>query len=203
MIYPGRGIFQHDNGDKYVLQILNVTECYGELPEIKALVIPSFHESNFLRKNLHTVNEDRIKQVIFNDPATIVIWEDGTKTVVKCQPGDVYDKEKGLALCIAKKYFGNKGNFNEIFKKWIPEEKPLPLGLKYEESYTKAIVPEVGTRIKIIQTIAGCLGAEGKDGVVTNRLPTAGLYQSEPGYNVLIGNTVWRINPDAKIETLK
>jgi len=60
-----------------------------------------------------------IKKVIFNDPATIVFWNDGTKTVVKCQEGDTYDKEKGLALCIAKKALGNKGNFNNEFKKWI------------------------------------------------------------------------------------
>jgi hypothetical protein len=63
-----------------------------------------------------------IVKVIFNYPATVVIWNDGTKTVVKCQPGDTYSKETGLALCIAKKYLGNKGNFNEVFKKWIPEE---------------------------------------------------------------------------------
>lgn len=65
----------------------------------------------------------KIKNVIFNDPATIVLWEDGTKTVVKCQDGDIYSRETGLALCIAKKAFGNKGNFNEVFKKWIPEEE--------------------------------------------------------------------------------
>lgn len=63
-----------------------------------------------------------ILKVIFNDPATIVIWSDNTKTVVKCQPGDTYDAEKGLALCISKKFLGNKGNFNEVFKKWVPEE---------------------------------------------------------------------------------
>lgn len=64
-----------------------------------------------------------ISKVIFNDPATIVIWADGTKTVVKCQEGDVYSKETGLALCIAKKALGNQGNFNDIFHKWIPEEE--------------------------------------------------------------------------------
>ena len=62
-----------------------------------------------------------IKKVIFNDPATIVLWNDGTKTVVKCQEGDTYDKEKGLALCIAKKALGNKGNFNNEFKRWLEE----------------------------------------------------------------------------------
>ena len=64
-----------------------------------------------------------IKKVIFNDPATIVIWSDDTKTVVKCQPGDTYSEELGLAMCISKKFLGNKGNFNEVFKKWLPEEK--------------------------------------------------------------------------------
>lgn len=64
-----------------------------------------------------------IKNVIFNDPATIVLWDDGTKTVVKCQEDDLYSEEVGLALCIAKKALGNKGNFNNVFKKWIPERK--------------------------------------------------------------------------------
>ena len=36
--------------------------------------------------------------------------------------GDVYDKEKGLAMCITKKFFGNKGNFNKVFKKYIGED---------------------------------------------------------------------------------
>lgn len=62
-----------------------------------------------------------IKDVIFNDPATIVFWEDGTKTIVKCQKGtgDVYSKEAGLAMAIAKKAYGNKGNFNNIFNRWL------------------------------------------------------------------------------------
>lgn len=63
-----------------------------------------------------------IKKVIFNNPATIVLWNDDTKTVVKAQGDDVYDKEKGFALCIAKKCLGNKGNFNNEFKKWLGDE---------------------------------------------------------------------------------
>ena len=75
-----------------------------------------------------------IDRVIFSNPATIVFWGDGTKTVVKCQEGDVYSKETGLALCIAKKALGNKGNFNNVFHKWIPEEEetecqPAPVNI--------------------------------------------------------------------------
>lgn len=59
-----------------------------------------------------------IKQVIFNDPATIVIWADGEKTVVKCQNGEPYDPEKGLTMAITKRALGNKGNYFDEIKKW-------------------------------------------------------------------------------------
>lgn len=61
-----------------------------------------------------------IKNVKFNGPATIVFWADGTKTVVKCQDGDDYSEEVGLAMCIVKKAFGNMSKYNDIFKKWCP-----------------------------------------------------------------------------------
>ena len=60
-----------------------------------------------------------IKKVIFNNPATIVYWNDGTKTVVKCDYNEYFDKEKGLAMAISKKYFDNKGSYYNQFKEWI------------------------------------------------------------------------------------
>lgn len=59
-----------------------------------------------------------IENVIFNDPATIVFWTDGTKTVVKCQEDDEFDPEKGLTMAIAKKVYGNKGSYCNVIKKW-------------------------------------------------------------------------------------
>lgn len=62
-----------------------------------------------------------IKNVIFNNPATIVFWGDGTKTVVKTQDGEAFDPEKGITMAFFKKMHGNKGSyFNEI-KKWVEE----------------------------------------------------------------------------------
>lgn len=49
-----------------------------------------------------------IKKVIFNAPATIVLWNDGTKTVVKCSEDDIFDPEKGLAFCFLKKLLGDR-----------------------------------------------------------------------------------------------
>ena len=70
-----------------------------------------------------SISAPAIKKVIFNYPATIVLWSDGSKTVVKCQDGDIYDPEKGLAMAISKKALGNKGNYCNEFKKWLPEEE--------------------------------------------------------------------------------
>ena len=70
-----------------------------------------------------SVSAPSIKKVIFNYPATIVLWSDGSKTVVKCQDGDIYDPEKGLAMAISKKALGNKGNYCNEFKKWLPEDE--------------------------------------------------------------------------------
>lgn len=60
----------------------------------------------------------QIKNVIFNPPATIVFWNDGTKTVVKCQNQEEFDHEKGLAMAFFKKMHGNKGHYFEEIKKW-------------------------------------------------------------------------------------
>lgn len=76
---------------------------------------------NLLKQNGFIYNDIAITKVIFNGPATIVFWEDKTKTVVKCDKDDVFDPEKGLAMAISKKFFGNKGNYYNVIKKWVGE----------------------------------------------------------------------------------
>ncbi len=83
------------------------------------------------KEELEVINEeygkkiylDEITKVIFNDPATIVFWRDGSKTVVTCNPDDIFDPEKGLAIACMKKMFDNKGFYNDIFRKWLPEKE--------------------------------------------------------------------------------
>lgn len=59
-----------------------------------------------------------IKDVIFNNPATIVLWADGTKTVVKAE-NEEFDPEKGLAMAITKKALGNSYDYYDTFKKYV------------------------------------------------------------------------------------
>lgn len=56
------------------------------------------------------------KRVIFSGPATTIIWMDGSKTTVKCSNKDIYDEDVGIAMCYLKKLYGNKGNYNNIFR---------------------------------------------------------------------------------------
>ena len=69
-----------------------------------------------------------IKKVIFNGPATIVIWADGSKTVVKLMDGDDYDPEKAIMMCLVEKMLGSKAEAKRFFKKWIPEVDLSELG---------------------------------------------------------------------------
>ena len=72
-----------------------------------------------ITKDLHNRMSLSIKDVIFNPPATIVFWMDGTKTVVKDQGEVFYDPEKGMAMAVAKKAFGNQGNYYNQFAKYL------------------------------------------------------------------------------------
>lgn len=62
-----------------------------------------------------------IEKVIFNPPATIVIWIDGTKTIVKCN-GEKFDQEKGLAMAISKRALDVGNRYHKVFKKWCKED---------------------------------------------------------------------------------
>lgn len=71
------------------------------------------------KKTASATNTAAIKDVIFAPPATIVYWSDGSKTVVKCSEKDVFDPEKGLAMAIAKRCGGNKGNYYKEIQNWV------------------------------------------------------------------------------------
>ena len=74
-------------------------------------------------KSTPSTTMPNIINVIYNKPATIVFWDDGTKTVVKCGKHDKYTGEHGLVMAIVKKLYGNKGRYYNIIRKWLPEDE--------------------------------------------------------------------------------
>lgn len=99
------------------------TDIYSVTKDLSNAIIENTYKINYY--DMMFMRQPEIKKVIFNDPATIVYWEDRTKTVVKCEK-EKYDPEKGLAMAIAKKALGNQGNYFEVFKKWVGEDKLFP-----------------------------------------------------------------------------
>lgn len=92
-----------------------------------------------------------IDRVTWNGPATVVFWKDGTKTVVKCGDKDDFDKEKGLAMAFMKKVLGNKGNYYNYIRKWLPEEKPSsdPDPLKSLSDFFNEVATEVSAEAEV------------------------------------------------------
>ena len=72
-------------------------------------------------------NHMSIKNIDFQPPLTIVVWEDGTKTFVKCAKDEIFDPEKGAAMAIAKKALGDKYAYIETISyyvdKWLKKDK--------------------------------------------------------------------------------
>lgn len=116
--------------DPIVLKLMSAMkdaiEYLGEAPKSETKV-----KTVTVKEKVHTLPE--IKQVIFNYPATVVIWSDGVKTVVECQKGDNYDMEKGLALCICKRMMGNQSNFNKQIRKYTDNAKNVKTKKKAKE----------------------------------------------------------------------
>ena len=100
----------------------NLSPWLGDTEE--AILAARIRYNNMIADNENRISKllPKIKNVIYNRPATIVFWKDGTKTVVKCE-NEEYDPEKGLAMAIAKKALGNNYHYYDIFKKWLPDER--------------------------------------------------------------------------------
>ena len=159
--------------------ITNYDKMYVK-KEDKNMLDLKIYMSGMFYGGVVTKPQDLIKNVIFSGHCTIVQWSDGDKTIVRCENED-FDKEKGLAMAIVKKFFGtneSKSNYNDIFKKWIPEEKkeetndatltatvevdPNPVYLSVKEFAKKAGVSESTIRKQISK--GKFLGAKKIDG---------------------------------------
>lgn len=87
------------------------------------IIIKEMHKKMKKSANKPVVNP--IEKVIFNPPATIVFWKDGSKTVVKAQ-GDVFNPETGLAMAISRHYLCDVcglERYDGVFNRYLPKDK--------------------------------------------------------------------------------
>ena len=94
--------------------------CYNDVTTVK-----KFSASMEIKVDIPGM----IDRVIFNDPATIIIWKDGSKTVVKRSEDDIWDPEKGFCMAIIKKLYG----CTSFIKRFMEPEEEMPI-LTVEEA---------------------------------------------------------------------
>lgn len=140
--------------NKYIEEDINMTKTAYNYFFKNGDSIKTTHKIIFEKDHEMDIR-DNIKDVIFNDPATIILWKDGSKTVVKAQEGELYDPEKGFAMAISKKVLGGQGNYYEVFKKWIPEKQKVDLNkmMNYVLERVRANVREVITKSKAAKEV--------------------------------------------------
>lgn len=87
-------------------------------------ITTKIYDSPIQKMNMYS--DLKVEKVIFNNPATIVFWNDGSKTVVKCGEGETFDEEKGFAIACTKKMFGNNhiyyGKMQKAIEKAVRKE---------------------------------------------------------------------------------
>ena len=67
-------------------------------------------------------HENCVKKIIRNGPATIVFWDDGTKTIVKRAKGTKDDIYMAFCSAFAKKMLGSNSRIQRIIKKNLVDE---------------------------------------------------------------------------------
>ena len=120
---PGVALRLNPNASTIYSSLMNVPRYifnieYQKLRKEETKMAISNVSAAFTAISTSLNSKPTIKNVIFNDPATIVMWSDGTKTVVKAE-NEPFDPEKGLAMAISKKNLGNKYDYYNTFKHWI------------------------------------------------------------------------------------
>lgn len=103
--------------------VLIPSRCFDSEETLFGWLLDRAIRKAHIRQMLEVRNEIRIKEVIFSGPATIVFWDDGTKTVVKCSKGDHMDYEIGIAMCTLKKLLGESYPYYKKHTEKLAKEK--------------------------------------------------------------------------------
>ena len=103
-------------------------------------------EEELARKKREDINHfiAKIDKVYFGKGTTVIKWKDGTSTKVKCQDGEKFDKEKGVAMCIIKHMFGDIGYYNEIFKSLNLDEDMVETKPEVKKTKSKKVFFTLG-----------------------------------------------------------
>lgn len=119
MMYPGISCkCQTEYSEPYVIFGLKNSEDLRRFAKFihRASILPA---TVFLPAPHGTREQEKLipKKVIYSGPATIVLWADGTKTVVKCSKHDSWNPETGFLWALAEKLYGSKSQVEKVINR--------------------------------------------------------------------------------------
>lgn len=79
-------------------------KLFEEESEMNVTKVNKKQEEELKEYYVATPMSYRPKKIIFNGPATIVIWQDNSKTVVKCGGNEEYDRKLAFKYALHKRY---------------------------------------------------------------------------------------------------
>lgn len=100
--------------DNLMDKLILYTSHISDAPVVAGLLLTADEAAEF--RKYFTIKPER---VLFNDPVTVVFWEDGTKTLSKAREGDAYDPMFGMCAAILRKVTKNKGHGVNVWEHFI------------------------------------------------------------------------------------
>lgn len=109
------------DGVEITVDLDDITTACGLLP-IDGSYGGTFATTSFCFMGTNrNLNKVYITKVLYNNPATVVFWSDGTETRNICPKNTLYNPDAGLAFCVLKKLMGGD-EMAKLFNDWESED---------------------------------------------------------------------------------
>lgn len=121
----------------------NLNKVHDDMINSLLYSVPTFYMKKEEVNAMFGVPKFEYKKIIFNGPCTIILWKDGTKTIAKASDGEMFDPEKGVAICFMKRALGETEGKKVLRKanKDFYDEVAREVSKEFDEELRKATFP--------------------------------------------------------------
>lgn len=181
------------SGKTYLTEI---GKCKNKDNGFDSIIYQMEKKRKFAKRGTNEMKNVDVKKIIFSGPKTIVLWSDGTKTIVSMSKDEAkFDPEAAFCAAYTKKMFGSNSKIKRVIKEKsnieqhqrIVEEKLKEELAKISQDYDKfmrELCPWLYTGEKLTEVDSACANAiidfykkefiKGRDGECLGKLCPCG-----------------------------